>query len=451
VNDHWLIDGRNRLDALAELGILGLDEHGYLAYDISDNADTIWGSLIGYPVEGDPYAIAASYNLHRRHLNAEQKRDLIAKLLKAKPAASNLAVAKQVKADDKTVASVRTELEGRSEIPNVEKRKDSKGRQQPARRSGGPRHKCWQCGARALVGEVNQHKYAAYEEADVWLHDSCVAAFEAEIERDRKECIALYQKACAAERELAQWRADHPVETDGAEASADEELEESKEAIRFSGILNLMCATILRTMTAAVAAEMQTTPGQINLLREATNFLLDVMVELDEPTPPDTPTDPGPTPDGETRSKDTEEPAQTVTVSVEEPTAPIDRSLDIPDPLIQAARQRHPVASAPQDTSVPLTPLAPSPAPAPSPSPSPSPKLKVAPHYLPAHKDPWPANWRSLGAAELEEVIHATREFGVNHRLEDRHHRQLARMRERLDVLRKSDRAELPTSAEARP
>jgi hypothetical protein len=281
VNDHWLIDGRNRLDALAELGILGLDEHGYLAYDISDNADTIWGSLIGYPVEGDPYAIAASYNLHRRHLNAEQKRDLIAKLLKAKPAASNLAVAKQVKADDKTVASVRTELEGRSEIPNVEKRKDSKGRQQPARRSGGPRHKCWQCGARALVGEVNQHKYAAYEEADVWLHDSCVAAFEAEIERDRKECIALYQKACAAERELAQWRADHPVETDGAEASADEELEESKEAIRFSGILNLMCATILRTTTAAVAAEMQTTPGQINLLREATNFLLDVMVELD--------------------------------------------------------------------------------------------------------------------------------------------------------------------------
>jgi hypothetical protein len=438
-----VLDGRNRLDAMALTGRLRADDDGELYF-----GDEMVG-LIG--VKSDPYETVVSFNLHRRHLTSEQKRDLIAKLLKAQPEKSDRQIAGMAKADHKTVATVRSGEEGRGEIPHVEVRTDSKGRAQPARRSGGPRHKCWQCGARALVGEVNQHKYAAYEEADVWLHDSCVAAFEAEIERDRKECIALYQKACAAERELAQWRADHPVETDGAEASADEELEESKEAIRFSGILNLMCATILRTMTAAVAAEMQTTPGQINLLREATNFLLDVMVELDEPTPPDTPTDPGPTPDGETRSKDTEEPAQTVTVSVEEPTAPIDRSLDIPDPLIQAARQRHPVASAPQDTSVPLTPLAPSPAPAPSPSPSPSPKLKVAPHYLPAHKDPWPANWRSLGAAELEEVIHATREFGVNHRLEDRHHRQLARMRERLDVLRKSDRAELPTSAEARP
>jgi ParB-like chromosome segregation protein Spo0J len=178
---------------------------------------------------------------------------------------------------------------------------------------------------------------------------------------------------------------------------------------------------------------------------------------VSEPPPDDTPPDPGPTPDGETDAEPTgEAPQAGSTVSaVEEQTAAIDRSLDIPDPLIQAARQRHPVASAPQHTPVPLTPPAPTPTPSPSPSPAPtpapSPKLKVAPHYLPAHRDPWPKDWRSLGAAELEDVISKTQAFGVNHRLEDRHHRQLDKMRERLGVLRAADRAERPqTTAEAR-
>jgi hypothetical protein len=64
--------------------------------------------------------------------------------------------------------------------------------------------------------------------------------------------------------------------------------------------------------------------------------------------------------------------------TIEETTAPtIDCALNIPEFLIQAARQRHPVASAPQDTPVPITPPSPAPAPTPSPPPpiSPSPKL----------------------------------------------------------------------------
>jgi hypothetical protein len=65
--------------------------------------------------------VALSFNIHRRHLTAEQKRELIAKLLKAKPEASNVTVAKQVKADDKTVAKVRRDLESTSEIPRLEK------------------------------------------------------------------------------------------------------------------------------------------------------------------------------------------------------------------------------------------------------------------------------------------------------------------------------------------
>jgi hypothetical protein len=120
----WLLDGRNRLDALALLGELEFDQHG--------KAKKYLDRLYRY--DGDPYALALSFNLHRRHLTAEQKRDVIAKLLKAKPEASNLSIAKQVMADDKTVASVRRDMESRSEIPNVERHTDSKGRKQPARK-----------------------------------------------------------------------------------------------------------------------------------------------------------------------------------------------------------------------------------------------------------------------------------------------------------------------------
>jgi hypothetical protein len=151
-----LLDGRNRLDALALLGWLRPQRErnkgelaesykDFLRFDplvifgnIDPNDDPhVYEDLFDNP-DGDPYALAISLNIHRRHLTSEQKRDLIAALLKANPEQSNLAIAKQVKADDKTVAKVRTDLESRSEIPNVETRTDSKGREQPARKPKPP-------------------------------------------------------------------------------------------------------------------------------------------------------------------------------------------------------------------------------------------------------------------------------------------------------------------------
>jgi hypothetical protein len=145
---YQLIDGRNRLDALALLGRLAphsktavsnaqasgpftvRDRHSALKIDMLGA-----GNWFDYPKISDDaaayrYVIAA--NVHRRHLNAEQKRDLITKLLKATPEQSNRTIAKQVKADDKTVGTVRRELEGRAEIPHVETRTDTKGRKQPS-------------------------------------------------------------------------------------------------------------------------------------------------------------------------------------------------------------------------------------------------------------------------------------------------------------------------------
>jgi hypothetical protein len=142
-NGPRLLDGRNRLDALAQLGLLyetpdhhlGCKKWGGKQWT-GRPGDRVDGFDCKHLHDGDPYAIALSPNVHRRHLNAEQKRDLIAKVLKAKPEASNLQIARQTKVDDKTIAKVRAALESRSEIPNVKKRVDSKGRKQPAKRKG---------------------------------------------------------------------------------------------------------------------------------------------------------------------------------------------------------------------------------------------------------------------------------------------------------------------------
>jgi hypothetical protein len=138
-----LIDGRNRLDALALLGLLFVDGNGDLCTKrwIHDKG---WiydddGELLQkeYAEDGDdPFKLALSYNVHRRHLTAEQKRELIAKVLKAKPTASNSSIAAQVKVNDKTVASVRRELESNSEIPDKPDRIEKTGRKARGRKPG---------------------------------------------------------------------------------------------------------------------------------------------------------------------------------------------------------------------------------------------------------------------------------------------------------------------------
>jgi hypothetical protein len=134
VYEHQLFDGRSRLDALAMLGWLEPSEKPKKAtrrglsttirhapiqlvndekavnIDDADLFRFVDGNSCGS--DGDSYSsMAASLNVHRRHLTVEQKRDVIAKLLKANPETSDRAIAKSAKVDNKTVAKVRAEME----------------------------------------------------------------------------------------------------------------------------------------------------------------------------------------------------------------------------------------------------------------------------------------------------------------------------------------------------
>jgi hypothetical protein len=133
-HDGQLVDGRNRLDAL-ELNGANVACSLKRITDFLPSREP--GGVIGYRYrcidEALAYSLAVSSNIRRRHLTTEQKREIIAKLLTAQPETSDRQIAKTVAVDNKTVASVRQDMERREEIPHVAKRTDTKGRQQPAK------------------------------------------------------------------------------------------------------------------------------------------------------------------------------------------------------------------------------------------------------------------------------------------------------------------------------
>jgi hypothetical protein len=128
----YLLDGRNRLDAIEAAGIADL------VYRRKLNLKALHGLVdfslvrggVTHAVGIDPYAYVISANLTRRHVTAEKKRELIAKLLKMQPEKSDRQIAETVKADHKTVAKVRAEKEATGEIPQLTKTvgKDGKSR-----------------------------------------------------------------------------------------------------------------------------------------------------------------------------------------------------------------------------------------------------------------------------------------------------------------------------------
>ncbi len=137
-----LLDGRNRLDAMELVGIPFELVYGKLpgrrekAWQLTQPEDKDWvlgdNDQVRLESPDDPYDFVLSANIHRRHLTTTEKRDLIGKVLDAKPELSDRGIGKLAHADKNTVAAVRAEKVGRGEIHHVEKREDTKGRKQPA-------------------------------------------------------------------------------------------------------------------------------------------------------------------------------------------------------------------------------------------------------------------------------------------------------------------------------
>ena len=129
-----LLDGRHRLDALEQLGLLWAGDGRVEWFDFREDRDCyiLFEDRTGKE-RIDPYELVLSLNLHRRHLTDEQRRELIAKIIKAKPEASNVSIAKETGTSEPTVRRVR---KGLSSSPDeVDKRTGRAAARSQAQRS----------------------------------------------------------------------------------------------------------------------------------------------------------------------------------------------------------------------------------------------------------------------------------------------------------------------------
>jgi hypothetical protein len=106
-----ILDGRNRYRAAKSI------VYEFTSLDFTSLRDG---------VKAEAFVISA--NIHRRHLTAKQKRDLLADLIKADPTKSDRQIGADAKVDHKTVGDVRAGLETTGEIPQSEIRVGADGK-----------------------------------------------------------------------------------------------------------------------------------------------------------------------------------------------------------------------------------------------------------------------------------------------------------------------------------
>jgi hypothetical protein len=121
-----MIDGRSRMDAVEMIGPIQV-----FTGNVPNNKFFEVIDLEGR----DPLTFVISANIHRRHLNDEDKTRLMAELIKADPTKSDRQIAKQVGASPTTAGKVRNHLEAKGDVSTVDTRVDTKGRWQRARKA----------------------------------------------------------------------------------------------------------------------------------------------------------------------------------------------------------------------------------------------------------------------------------------------------------------------------
>ena len=143
-----LVDGRNRLDALAKLNLLGIEyPSGRVVVTKGYNPKDKWTAPsmglppqpFAYVADQDIPALVRSLNIHRRHLDVNERREVIVWLLKLCPEKSDRQIGKELKRDHKTVGKVRADLEERGELLPTSTRTGLDGKQQPAKKPTKPK------------------------------------------------------------------------------------------------------------------------------------------------------------------------------------------------------------------------------------------------------------------------------------------------------------------------
>jgi hypothetical protein len=191
LTDDMLLDGRNRLDAMELVGLkfefqrhtegrFATNKICVLAIEGSREPQVgsgIYRGLRWIEPEEDGYDYVISANLHRRHLTSEQKRDLIARVLKAKPGASNRQIAKQVKAHHTTVGTVRAEMESTGEISQLEKTVGRDGKARPKTKKT-KRDRQWEAAKAADIAADAETRVTGGAEVDVEQHRARMATLD---------------------------------------------------------------------------------------------------------------------------------------------------------------------------------------------------------------------------------------------------------------------------------
>jgi hypothetical protein len=128
-----LVDGRNRLDAIE---LVTGSEAVVGASSIMAGEDFLaCDRVITLDKSVDPWVYVVSVNLRRRHLNSEERAELIATIIARSPQKSDRQIAKEIGVDHKTVGAARAKGEDVGRIPHVSTRTDTKGRNQPTRKT----------------------------------------------------------------------------------------------------------------------------------------------------------------------------------------------------------------------------------------------------------------------------------------------------------------------------
>jgi hypothetical protein len=114
----YLLDGRNRLDAMEMAGLLtvkngaltgwnGLVWKEYYGEEEETSLDPMSGRETKSVRKCDPWAFVISANIRRRQLKAEEMKALMERILKERPELTNRQMSKVVQLSDKTIAKYR--------------------------------------------------------------------------------------------------------------------------------------------------------------------------------------------------------------------------------------------------------------------------------------------------------------------------------------------------------